>query len=318
MTPIVSVYCLAYNHEKYIRNALDGFISQKTSFPYEVFVHDDASTDNTAEIIREYAEKYPDIIKPIFQTENQYSRCIPIYKTFIFPRIKSKYIAVCEGDDYWCDENKLQMQVDWLENHPDYSCCVHNTRVIDCSGGKERLINSSLEDKDISTTEIIQWKEGLFHTSSCMYRYEYGVTPSIFSVKGVGDYPRAVYLATCGKIRYLSKVMSVYRFLTEESWSLKMYKSTNANEKSIGHYQERIEMLKRVNEYTNGKYIECIHEVIKRNEYNILYAQNDLKTIKKDYKKYYAQLALKDKLYANIRFYSPFLLKIYHKIYIHK
>ena len=81
---------------------------------------------------------------------------------------------------------------------------------------------------------------------------------------------------------------------------------------------ERIEMLKRVNEYTNGKYIECIHEVIKRNEYNILYAQNDLKTIKKDYKKYYAQLALKDKLYANIRFYSPFLLKIYHKIYIHK
>lgn len=314
MKPLVSVYCLAYNHEKYIENALNGFISQKTDFSYEVFVHDDSSTDNTAGIIKEYAEKYPDIIKPILQTENMYSKGVRIFKNYIFPLINGKYIAVCEGDDYWCDENKLQMQVDWLENHPDYSCCVHNTKVIDCSDGKEHLLNACLEDRDISIEEIIQWKGGLFHTSSYMYRYEYGAIPSVFFIKGSGDYPRAVYLATCGKIRYLSNVMSVYRYLTPGSWSVKMYRSTETDNRLIDHYCDRITMLNKVNEYTKGKYAECIQEVIRRNEYNILYAQNDLKTIKKRYDEYYKQLTKKDKLYANMRFYCPFLLRFFHKI----
>lgn len=94
---MVSVYCLAYNHEKYIRHTLNGFVSQKTNFRYEVFVHDDASTDNTASIIQEYADKYPDIIKPIFQTENQHSQKIPIIATHILPKMSGKYIAACEG-----------------------------------------------------------------------------------------------------------------------------------------------------------------------------------------------------------------------------
>ena len=133
MTPLVSVYCLAYNHEKYIRETLEGFMRQKTDFSYEVIVHDDASTDGTANIIREYAEKYPEIIKPIIQTENQYSKGLLIFHSFIYPHIRGKYLAVCEGDDYWCDEYKLQKQVDWMEAHPDYSLCAHNSKIIKSS-----------------------------------------------------------------------------------------------------------------------------------------------------------------------------------------
>ena len=117
---LVTVICLTYNHEKYIRECIDGFVMQKTNFAYEVIIHDDASTDNTAEIIKEYQQKYPDIIIPILQTENQYSKKVPIGKTFIYPRAKGKYIALCEGDDYWIDPYKLQKQVDFLEDNPDY------------------------------------------------------------------------------------------------------------------------------------------------------------------------------------------------------
>ena len=107
---MVSVICNTYNHEKYIKSALDGFVMQKTNFEYEVLIHDDASTDSTADIIREYEKKYPDIIKPIYQSENQYSKKVPISKTYQYSRAKGKYIAICEGDDYWTDPFKLQKQ----------------------------------------------------------------------------------------------------------------------------------------------------------------------------------------------------------------
>ena len=103
----VTVFCLAYNHEKYIKKALDGFVMQKTNFKFEVLVHDDASADNTPNIIAEYAEKYPDIIIPILQKENQFSKHIPIAKTYFYPIMRGKYIAICEGDDFWTDEYKF-------------------------------------------------------------------------------------------------------------------------------------------------------------------------------------------------------------------
>jgi glycosyltransferase involved in cell wall biosynthesis len=124
---MVSVYCLAYNHERYIRKALEGFVNQKTDFSFEVFVHDDASTDKTASIIEEYHKKYPEIIKPIYETENQFSKIgAGIIKTILRPLFSGKYIAICEGDDYWCDELKLQKQVDYMECHPDCTLCVTN------------------------------------------------------------------------------------------------------------------------------------------------------------------------------------------------
>ena len=121
---MVSIICNVYNHEKYVREALESFVMQKTDFAYEVLVHDDASTDHSADIIREYEKQYPDIMKPIYQTVNQYSKC-SITRTYQVPRAKGKYIAFCEGDDFWNDPYKLQKQFDEMEKHPEIDMCAH-------------------------------------------------------------------------------------------------------------------------------------------------------------------------------------------------
>lgn len=118
--PVVSILCDAYNHEKFIVETLEGFLSQKTTFPFEIIIHDDASTDNTPVILKEFAEKYPLIIKLVLQKGNQYSQKINFWSDITFPMAQGKYIALCEGDDYWIDEQKLQKQVDFLENNTEY------------------------------------------------------------------------------------------------------------------------------------------------------------------------------------------------------
>lgn len=129
--PLVSVMCVAFNHERYISQALDGFLLQKTNFPFEVVIHDDASTDKTADIIRDYEEKYPKIIKPIYETENQYSKKDNTLTKIVLSHLTGKYVAFCEGDDYWTNEDKLQMQVDFLESHPDYGFCCTDADIYD-------------------------------------------------------------------------------------------------------------------------------------------------------------------------------------------
>ena len=116
----LSIVCHTYNQEKYIRETLEGFLNQKTNFSFEIITHDDASTDSTPQIINEYQEKYPELIKTILQKDNKYSKNINIWTKYTFPKCQGKYIAICEGDDYWTDEKKLQKQVDFLENNAEY------------------------------------------------------------------------------------------------------------------------------------------------------------------------------------------------------
>lgn len=141
--PLLSVRCITYNHEPYIAQALDGFLMQKTDFPFEVIVHDDASTDRTADIIREYEKKFPKIVKPIYEVENQYSKGDGSLGKIMNDACKGKYIAFCEGDDYWIDENKLQMQVDFLEKNPDYGLCYTNFNMLYQDTGK--IVNNLFE-----------------------------------------------------------------------------------------------------------------------------------------------------------------------------
>lgn len=120
MQPLVSICCITYNHAPYIRQCLEGFLMQKTSFPFEIIINDDCSTDGTTDIIREYERKYPDFIKPIYHIDNQYQKGVRgMFATFCFPKAQGKYIALCEGDDYWIDPLKLQKQVDYLESYDD-------------------------------------------------------------------------------------------------------------------------------------------------------------------------------------------------------
>ena len=145
---IVTIRCLAYNHEPYIRQCLEGFVMQQTNFRFEAIVHDDASTDRTAEIIKEYADKYPDIIKPIFETENQYSKHDDSLRRIMNEQTHGKYVASCEGDDYWIDPLKLQKQVDFLNNHQQYSAVFSNCLILE-QRKKDNITYSSGYNKRI-------------------------------------------------------------------------------------------------------------------------------------------------------------------------
>lgn len=207
--PLVSICCLAYNHEPYIRECLDGFMMQKTDFSFEVLIHDDASTDNTADIIREYEAKYPGIIKPIYQTENQYSKRVGVTRTFQFPRAKGKYIAMCEGDDYWIDPLKLQKQVDFLETNPEYTMHCHNaTKIFDIERVPE-LFNKRLSSGELLLRDIIT--EWIIPTASIMFKKEILPLPIWANQVYSGDMTLALLAVSKGKIYYSSEVMSVYR-----------------------------------------------------------------------------------------------------------
>lgn len=205
----VSIFCAAFNHEKYIEKCLNSFINQKTNFKYEVLINEDCSTDKTADIIRAYAKKYPTLIKPIFQNSNQYSKGVSITNDILFPLARGRYIAICEGDDYWCDENKLQVQFDYMESHKECSMCTHNTIIHDLSGKKkDTYFNKKKHDGFLTAEEIfLGWT---IHTSSYFIKKEYFKLPVKIAKYWFGDYVRLTYSYTKGKIGYISTAMSVY------------------------------------------------------------------------------------------------------------
>jgi len=207
---VVSICCITYNHEKYIRDAIEGFLMQKTNFPFEILIHDDASTDGTADIIREYEAKYPDIIKPIYQTENQYSKGVSISATYQYPRARGKYIALCEGDDYWIDPYKLQKQVDLLEQNPEYSMCFHNAfRIYEDSTKKPELFNDIFFSRVVTIDEIInKW---IIPTASIIFKRDILPLPTWSKSIYSGDMTLALIAASKGKVYYLNSVMSIYR-----------------------------------------------------------------------------------------------------------
>ena len=210
--PLVSIVCEAFNHEPFIRKCLDGFVMQKTDFPFEILIHDDASTDRTADIIREYEAKYPDLFRPIYQTENQYSKRIHLWVKYQFPRARGKYIATCEGDDYWTDPLKLQKQFDYMEAHPECSLCFHNAMVHYYDGSRPDHIFAKLKDRDYTGVEACY--DWIAHTASFFFRASVveGYTKMMNQYKHIlnGDIPLVVECARQGKLHALPEVMSVY------------------------------------------------------------------------------------------------------------
>jgi glycosyltransferase involved in cell wall biosynthesis len=219
-TPVLTIACIAYNHEKYIARCIEGFLVQETDFPFEIIIHDDASTDNTQNIIREYKEKYPNIIKPILQTENHWiGKGISATVTVVWPSCRGKYIAWCEGDDYWTDPFKLQKQVTFLEQNPDYSICFHRVyELIDDS----QLIKSLLNQEEEEKTFTIEYLAGynFIHTPSVVFRNNFSETlPNWLSKSPVGDYPLHLLNARKGLIKYYPECMAVYRKHSASTWS---------------------------------------------------------------------------------------------------
>lgn len=214
-SPLLAIKCLTYNHEPYIRQCLEGFVMQKTNFPFIAIVHDDASTDNTADIIREYAEKYPDIIKPIYETVNQYSKHDGSVGRIMNAAIPEsvKYIAVCEGDDYWTDSLKLQKQVDFLENHPEYGLVYSRVKYYNeknkkytCVFGNEVNSFIDLTKRNTIPTLSIVVRHGL------LKNYYETIKPKEKSWK-MGDYPMCLYCSYYSKLKFLPDITGIYRIL---------------------------------------------------------------------------------------------------------
>ena len=256
---MVTIRCTVYNHACYIRQCLEGFVKQKTNFRFEAIVHDDASTDGSADIIREYASLYPDIIKPIFQTENQYSKRNGAIGRALNENTRGKYVALCEGDDYWIDSHKLQKQVDFLETHPEYSLV--------CSDAVVLKDNENLNwhrydcDCEVPLRDVITKRGAWIHTASMMYRWQLRNDYPEFARKcHVGDYPTTIHLALKGKVHFFAEKMVVYRYMTAGSWSA----NTQFNTSFFPKWESEIRMLQGFNDLSNRKHEELFHLVMGR------------------------------------------------------
>lgn len=217
---LVSIICLTYNHANFIGRALDSFLSQKTNFNYEIIVHDDASTDGTTDIIKEYANK-SDKIVPIYQTENQWKKSGHISKRYIYPKIRGKYVAYCDGDDYWIDDNKLSTQVSIFEKDKDVTLCFHKTRIEynDAPQIEPKLFPSEEMiplNKNPSLSDLLKFN--FIQTSSVMYRWKKELIDDIPENILPGDWYLHLLYANIGKIFYIREVMSVYNRHVNSVW----------------------------------------------------------------------------------------------------
>lgn len=208
---LLSVVILAYNHELYIKECLDGVLKQQTDFDFDVIVHDDASIDGTVEIIKRYKEKYPNLFKTIFQKENQFSKDRAVFSNIILPKIRSKYIAICEGDDFWTDPNKLQKQVDFLEKKPNYVMAFHDVNVLQ-NKNNNKMYNYARHSKQTLFFNDLLFK---MHIPTCSLMIRRSIIPKPFpewiSNCLMEDTPIKLLISDKGKSKYFPEKMATYR-----------------------------------------------------------------------------------------------------------
>jgi hypothetical protein len=218
LAPVVSIICTTYNHERYVEDAIRGFLSQDCPYPFEILIHDDASTDGTQRIIREWQQKYPRVIKPLLQTENQYSRGVRPWE-LLLARARGEFVATCEGDDFWVDPGKLRTQVGFLKAHPEYSSSATNyyhyletalsvqpwTRI-----GKDFV----LSQRQLMQVQMVLWFPTL------VFRKTFSVLPPERDQAAIGDQFLTSYLGTLGPCAYLETLLGSVRRENEFSlWS---------------------------------------------------------------------------------------------------
>lgn len=219
----VSILSITYNHAPYIRECLDSLLQQETDFPFEIIIHDDCSTDGTTEIIQEYADKYPDIIIPLYEEENQYSKGVRgMFTTYCLPKARGKYIALCEGDDYWIDPFKLQKQVDFLERNPEYGMCYTKTRYFFQERG---VFNNKTFGGPYTELKDLLLKPYCIPTATICVRknlYEYALTNHIIKHRWpMGDFPLSLAVSLQSKIYFLNQETAVYRVLRDSACHFK-------------------------------------------------------------------------------------------------
>lgn len=297
---MVSITCVTYNHKDYIRDMFEGILSQKTQYRYEIIVHDDASTDGTVEIIKEYASKYPEIVIPLLENENQYSKGVDVAALFL-PKIRGRYVAACDGDDYWIDPFKIQKQVDYMLKHPQIIGCCTNARVWNWVLNNEGIVNQKgneeikaphdkhKKDRDtycawkcnhyVGVKDIISGKP-IIKPSTWMIKAK-PLIDSYETIQRLGGYVDAAiqaWMATQSKIYYCSDVTTVYRVYCPGSWTYNyLYGSETDRQAEIDIGQQREDDL---NELTDYKYDNLIQKKRNAVRYRELNNQREMQLLK--------------------------------------
>lgn len=277
--PIVSICSITYNHEPYIRQCLDGFLMQQTNFAFEIIINDDCSTDGTTDIIREYSEKYPDVIKPIFHEENQYQKGIRgMFAKFVFPKAQGKYIALCEGDDYWTDPLKLQKQVDFLEMHPDYGVVYTDFNMYYQNQGiLHESVFKTLPHKFRSiynNAEDFLYSLGYMCPPSWLWRKSLLPFPDIKTLDG--SFVMFVHFLSISKAYYMKDVTVTYRILEESASHSRNYDKLYRRRKSLIETQLKLIEIYNFSEYLKERCLlkfystNLIHFVIHNQQNEIL------------------------------------------------
>ncbi|NLJ77126.1 MAG: glycosyltransferase [Peptococcaceae bacterium] len=308
---MVSISCITYNHEHYIADAIEGFLMQKTNFPYEILIHDDASTDRTPDIVREYELKYPDLIKPIYQKENQYSQGVKVTKLNA-DRAIGKYIAVCEGDDYWTDPYKLQKQVDYMELNPTCTLCFTNGTVIENGALRRKKFIPWLDEnrlfyhkKDWSYNAGEVALLGFIPTASLMYpAYLNKRRPDFMKTAIVGDNALKFFAASNGYAHLIDEPTCVYRINVPNSITTRW--KEDSPEKKIARSNGYIKLLDDFDQYSNHRF--KAHVSLSKLTFEIykLRIMGDTKGMRdRRFEKYFQLLSVRNRIKYKLLCYFP-------------
>jgi len=256
----VSITCVAFNHEYCISDALDSFLMQETDFAFEIVINDDASTDRTVDILKEYETAFPNIVKPVYQTENQFSQGVNTM-AIMFPKIKGEYVAFCDGDDYWIDKEKLKIQVEEMEKHPDVDMCFHSTyKLVD--NVREDVASRHADRTKVFTPQEVILGGGVFcPTASLLFTNRLiSSLPNWFETAIPGDFVSQIMGAARGGALYLDRSMAVYRVGVESSWTVsETLKSSKSRQSVLNRFKEQLDF---INQYLDFKFKDEIEKII--------------------------------------------------------
>lgn len=317
---IVSVIMLAYNHEKWIEKAMMSVINQKTKYKYKIYIHEDCSTDGTRAIVQKISKDYPDLVIPIMPEKNRHSQGIRIIADILLPMLKGKYVMICEGDDYWTDENKIEMQISYMEQHTDCSLTFGNAQIVDTEGRymrnalpdymwkDEGLLRKLLGSGDCNFTTEEMILLDFVPTASLCFRYD-----SVNILNKLSDScDLAMRLAAAyngNYTHYFNRILSAYRTGNPNSASGSIFGSFELLYKHF--YMRHKQIYGKFNEVTNNMYSDTINKVLDRKMIIALLAKSYSEAKKQNrFNELYSNVRLKEL----VKYYFPCIFKLIKKI----
>ena len=323
--PVISICCTTYNHELYIAEAIDGFLMQETDFPFEILIRDDCSTDGTDEIVKQYADRYPNLIKPVFEKENQYSKGVKAMPVLL-KKALGKYIALCEGDDYWSDPFKLCIQIEKMADQPKCNMSFHPAKEMSDDAIGKTIASHSNKDMVFTTSEIILGGGEFCPTASLIFikKSILNLPDWFYTEAPVADHYLQIFGSLNGGALFINRNMSIYRTGHPGSWISAMMERDRISVESLIENRERhtfrhVKALNEIGKCIDRKHRKAIDRKISDRLFtlSILYLKNDM------YKEFQMMVVRSNdacksvSLSHNILYYlrvAPYILKIMIKL----